>query len=631
MKYSLKRIVCLVLSIVIVLSVNISFAEENYTNERESFEAMCDEFFEEAMAAYNVPGITLAVVKDGKLYYKKGYGYSDLENKIPVNPDTTLFRIGSVTKLFTATAAMQLYERGLLDVNDEVNKYLPGNEIEYYQNKPIAIKHLLTHTAGFDERVINIIGSDVDEELLDLGEYLKENMPITVREPGKIMQYSNHGLTLLGHIVENISGKKIDQYIEEEIFNKLHMEHSYYRYTKDIEELTSKCYIYSKQQYKDVKILEVLTHPAGSIVATSTDMAKFLMGHLESGKILNKETLDSMNKTQFTNHEPILGNCYGFYEVMRGNNRVVEHGGDTPGFTSLLSFAPEEKLGFFISANANQGGQELKEVFANKFYNYFLGVSSRDIVSNTQEGAIKINEYTGKYAELRIPRQSVFKILGPLMGRVQVKEIDENTVVVKHNGEEEIYYRIQGNLFKDKANNGLLTFERDSEGRKYIIKDQYPGFGIMSSMHGSYEKVNMGVTILENSIYIPIIVSIIYLITMIIMLFKKKEQKFVGNQLRVKKLMILTSSVILAEVAVFALIVAKLSIKNFSFDGELIIIYALSYILLGLTIATTIFTCKDWKQKHWPLKTRILNSIVVLSSILMVICIAYMNCFKIVY
>lgn len=628
MKHKLKKLICCVIAMTFLLSVNVAFAAETDKDDKERFEQTFDDFMKEALQKHNVPGVTLSVVKDGEIYFNKGYGFSDIENKVPVNAAETLFRIGSVTKLFTVTSSLQLVEQDKLDLNEEVNKYLEDFKIKYYQGKPIKIKHLLTHTGGFDERASNILSPEVKDDLLDLGGFLKKEMPGTFREPGTIMQYSNHGMTLLGHIVENVSDKRIDKVIESEIFDKLNMEDSYYRYTDDLEKETSKGYLYTDPQYEEMEPSEVLTHPAGSIVSTANDMAKFLMWQLDGGSIVKDETLNMMQQTQFTHQEEMLGNAYGFYEVLRKNYKVMEHAGDTSDFSSLLSMHPEQKLGFFISTNSNLGGQMLREEFANKFYEYFLGEGPLRASDYTVEGAseaINITDYEGVYRYGRIPQTSPLKLLNPLLGRLTVKQIDENTIRLKDDVEEVIYDKIDGNLFQNKADDSLLVLEKDSEGRLYMVKERYPMLGLVTGMLGTYEKMDKGSVMIENSVVIPLIVAIIYLITMLIGYFRKNKRKYTGTELTAKLLMVVTSMMILIESGIFGWMIIKVINNGFDFNGIYMTINVISVLFIGLTIITTIYTCKAWKQKYWSLKGRIFHTLVNIAALLMVISIVYMN------
>src|SRR5574342_1182188 len=187
-------------------------------------EAFLDELFGRHMEEYHIAGAAVSVVKDGALLFAKGYGYADLENGIPVDPEGTVFRLGSVTKLFTWTAVMQLAERGKLDLDADINKYLDFRIPDTYP-EPITIKHLMTHTAGFEDRFFELMALDVDD-LVPAREWLVSHMPARVRPPGDCAAYSNYGTSLAGYIVARISGQPYDQYIQEHILNPLGMAHS---------------------------------------------------------------------------------------------------------------------------------------------------------------------------------------------------------------------------------------------------------------------------------------------------------------------------------------------------------------------------------------------------------------------
>ena len=171
----------------------------------------------------DIAGATVAIVKDGKLLFAKGYGYSDVTNKKPVSPEVTMFRPGSVSKLFTWTAVMQLVEQGKLDLDRDVNEYIDYKIPDAF-DKPITVKNLLTHTPGFEEQVKDLITNRV--ETPDLGAYLKTHIPGRIFPPGTVPAYSNYGAALAGYIVERVSGEPFDQYVQDHIFKPLGMTHS---------------------------------------------------------------------------------------------------------------------------------------------------------------------------------------------------------------------------------------------------------------------------------------------------------------------------------------------------------------------------------------------------------------------
>src|SRR5829696_8638691 len=187
-------------------------------------EAFLDEELGREMEKYHIAGAAVSVVKDGELFFAKGYGYADLENKIPVDPEQTIFRIGSVGKLFTWTAVMQLVEQGKLDLDEDINDYLDFRIPDTYP-QPITLKHLMTHTSGFDDRLLESLVSDPN----DVGptrEWLISHMPARARPPGDVAAYSSYGTSLAGYIVARVSGEPYNRYIQEHILNPLGMVHT---------------------------------------------------------------------------------------------------------------------------------------------------------------------------------------------------------------------------------------------------------------------------------------------------------------------------------------------------------------------------------------------------------------------
>ncbi|MFN2498595.1 MAG: serine hydrolase [Pyrinomonadaceae bacterium] len=151
-------------------------------------DSLLDPIFAHQMARLHIPGAVIAIVKDGKVLFTKGYGYADIEKKTPVVPEKTIFRIGSITKVFTATAVMQLADRGRVSLKDDVNKYLKGFQIPATYAQPITFANLLTHTSGLDEITPGRRTSD-KSKVVALGEFLKTRM-VRILPPGQIISYS---------------------------------------------------------------------------------------------------------------------------------------------------------------------------------------------------------------------------------------------------------------------------------------------------------------------------------------------------------------------------------------------------------------------------------------------------------
>src|ERR671932_1674263 len=185
-------------------------------------QAFLDKLFGQEMQAYHIAGAAVSVVKDGKLFFAKGYGYADREHGIPVDPAQTLFHIGSVTKLFTWTAVMQLVAQGKLNLDADVNTYLDFRIPDTYP-QPITLRHLLTHTAGFEDQHVAMVALK-EEDLAPPRAWLVSHIPARVRPPGERAAYSNYGAALAGYIVARIEGEWSSQAVEDHILNQLGMQ-----------------------------------------------------------------------------------------------------------------------------------------------------------------------------------------------------------------------------------------------------------------------------------------------------------------------------------------------------------------------------------------------------------------------
>lgn len=315
-----------------------------------------DGFLPYALARDGIAGATLTVVKDGKILFAQGYGYADMQTKQPVIADRTLFRPGSVSKLLTWTAVMQLVEAGKIDLDADINTYLDFKIPEKF-GKPITMRNILTHTPGFGESIAESFVNTKDQ-LQPYRSYLIKHMPSRIYPPGKVVAYSNYGATLAGYIVERRSGQSFDDYVEQHIFRPLDMRHSTFAqpipaaWNKDM----SKGYIQASDE-KPFPFEYIEVAPAGSLTATATDMAHFMIAHLHEGKygeasILRPQTVRQMHSPQSRMAPGMNGFDLGFYQEDRNGLRIIGHAGDTNAFHSDLHLLLDKDVGFFISFNS---------------------------------------------------------------------------------------------------------------------------------------------------------------------------------------------------------------------------------------------------------------------------------------
>jgi CubicO group peptidase (beta-lactamase class C family) len=190
-------------------------------HDRAELAGFLDGMMTSGMRDKHVAGATVAVVKDGQLFYASGYGYADVAKRTPVSPERSLFRIGSTSKLFTWTAVMQLVEQGKLDLDTDVNKYIDFKIPATYP-QPITLRSIMTHTPGFEEDGRDLITDDTTK-MFQLGTWLATHMPARVRPPLTYSSYSNYATALAGYIVQRVSGEPYDDYIEKHILAPLGM------------------------------------------------------------------------------------------------------------------------------------------------------------------------------------------------------------------------------------------------------------------------------------------------------------------------------------------------------------------------------------------------------------------------
>ncbi|HYL70352.1 MAG TPA: serine hydrolase domain-containing protein, partial [Candidatus Dormibacteraeota bacterium] len=287
--------------------------------------AWLDGYLPYALKTGDIAGCVVAVVKDGQILTERGFGFADVEKRAPVDPKLTLFRPGSVSKLLTWTAVMQQVEQGKIDLDADVNRYIDF-KIPARDGKPVTMRELMQHTAGFEEQAKGIISEDPKAPGMEA--LLKQWVPTRVFAPGTTPAYSNYGASLAGYIVERLSGEKFDDYIDRHILEPLDMKHSSFRQPlpKELEPLMSKGYPAASQPPRAFEI--VGPAPAGSLSSSGEDMAHFMIAHLQNGeykgnRILEPETAEMMHNSPLTVLPPLNRMELGFFETNINGREVI--------------------------------------------------------------------------------------------------------------------------------------------------------------------------------------------------------------------------------------------------------------------------------------------------------------------
>ncbi len=378
-----------------------------YPDSSLSDPAEVEEFFDQLMPAnlarYNIIGASVGVVSDGNVILAKGYGYSDIANRTPVDATTTAFRIGSITKLFTWTLVMQLVDEGKIDLDADVNTYLKDMKIpDTYPGQPVTMRHLMTHSAGFEDDTIH---QEVlmESDLSPFRQYCAENIPARVNPPGKVSSYSNYGTTLAAVIVEDITGVPFEQQLQSRILDPLGMAR-----TSILEDLPpvlaanlTKGFESAGSKNVPVRDAIIVVAPAATVSSTAPDMTRFMIAHMQGGRygnatILSEPAADLMHARAFANDPRISGMCLGFYENTYNGVRTIGHDGDTTLFHAKLVLIPEKRTGFIVMYNSPGGGSARNEVF-EQFMDHYYPMNAVALPAYSPADVARLQKYTGTY------------------------------------------------------------------------------------------------------------------------------------------------------------------------------------------------------------------------------------------
>jgi CubicO group peptidase (beta-lactamase class C family) len=453
-------------------------------NDLKELEVFIDGVIASQLEAHNIPGAAIAVVKDGELFFSKGYGYADFENQRLVNANKTLFRVASISKLFTWTAVMQLVERGKLDLHTDINVYLKELQIPDTYPQPVTLAHLMTHTSGFAEKWIGLAPRSADE-IIPLGKYLLNNIPSRVHPPGDLTGYTNVGADLAGYIVEKVSGISFNRYVEENIFKPLGMSHSTFRQPvpADLSSNLAKGYSYTNGMFVAGEITFHHSVPAATMWTTATDLAKFMITHLQGGSfygvhILQENTVKEMHQQQFTNDPQVNGWTYGFAEANDNNQRIITHVGNFDEFYSQLILLPERELGVFVSYNSHGGipaRNELMKVFLDRYF----PEEQLPVPEPPDDFQKRARRYTGFYIYSSHNETSLDKI-EILTDSFRVIATSKGKLQIGANDEASQWIEIEPLVFRNVLGEAILVLRENKRHQIiHIFFDDYPYYAFL--------------------------------------------------------------------------------------------------------------------------------------------------------
>jgi CubicO group peptidase (beta-lactamase class C family) len=593
------------------------------------------EFIDGTMAiqldAKPAAGATVSVVKDGALLLAKGYGYADVEKRLPVDPEQTLFRPGSTSKLFTWTAVMQLVEQGKLDLDADVNTYLKDLQIPKTQSEPITLRNLLTHTAGLEDGGLGYLIGRSEKDLAPLGDFLELHMPARTRPPtrdfasGINASYSNWGTALAGHIVATVSGMEFDEYIERNIYQPLGMTSSSFRepLPPGLRERMSHGYRFKNGEFEqhDFEFIHNFG-PAGSMSTTATDMAKFMLAHLNDGalgeaRILKPETAQMMHARTLSPNPALSGGALGFYETWINGRRAIGHGGDTVYFHTQMLLVPDENLGVFVSFNTDNAGFAAVDV-ARAVVKH-VAPAELPVLKIRPDANERNARYAGSYRALRQSYTTAEKLLSAF-GDFGVAAMPDGTLLFRDilEANPTRWIEVGDGVFRQQLDDTMVAFVGGDGGKATHMVGPFAPIAFARVAWYESPALHGALILIGVALFISILVSAIR---------RRKADRAGTPKLRWARFALAAAGVLLIGFLLGLVLSVAGGIEELIFGFPTAFYVALALPLLALipTVLAIYYAVQLWRTRAWTLGTRVHYSATLVSVLLFLWVLSYWN------
>ena len=591
--------------------------------------AYVDGFVTGRMRDEGVVGVTVAVVKDGQRVFSRGYGFDDLEARRHVDASRSLFRPGSISKTFTWTAIMQLHEQGKLDLEHDIQDYLPNVAIKTAFDRPITVLDLMAHRPGFEESALGHLIGNKPEAVLSLVDYLNSHQPKRVYPPGEVPAYSNYGAGLAGLIVANVSGMPFEDYMEQKVLLPLGMTHSTFRepwgsqrpgaMSRSMQDNVSKGYIRIGGEYQNTAF-EFIGHlgPAGAMSTTADDMALWMLAHLGDGvlpdagagevRILQTNTAQLMHTQQLTVDPRLPGMAHGFIEATVHGYPTYGHSGGTAHFLSDMIMVPELDLGVFISTNTSGGGGKVMNGFVRELVARFFPPGP-DYIELPAEHLEASPDVFGPYILSRRAHTTVEKMAFPvasvqrattgdlLLGGLDVEPSRFVTIAPDH-------------FISINDSGSQLIFERDKDGHVTRLLTSIPI--MIGTPAGFLER--------QDSVYGTLGLGALVFVGVLLGIWHRSGRNLQSTPMERRAMWLTGGMASVWLIALLLLIIGILAVSDprnifFNFPSP-VFQSGLWAILLAvvLTVLATVYTPMALRNGTWTLSRRIRHVLVVVSG-----------------
>ncbi|MGO1974719.1 MAG: serine hydrolase domain-containing protein [Propionibacteriaceae bacterium] len=595
--------------------------------------AFLDEAVRAQLAERRIPGAAVVVVSEGRQVAARGYGTADLSTGAPVDPDRTEMCTASVGKMFTSTAVMQLVEQGRVDLDRDVNEYLTEFQVpDTYPGQPVTMRHLLTHTAGFDYVVLGAGDAD-GRDVESVTEHLVDHLPDRVRPPGEgRVSYDNYGVVLAGAVVEAVTGQRYEEYVGEHVFAAAGMESASqaqprtdeadlakgYRVSGDVDDTDPWTQVHGQ--------LGPLTPTGAATTTTATDMGRFMLAQLGQPEhpVLEPDTVQQMQSQQAALRPELPGMGYLWELRDVAGERVVAKDGDMPGFHANLVLLPERDTGIYVVFNGDGdensawlAGRELGDQFVSEFFGADGDqdqTDSADDPATVQQTDALAGTYLGRHVS-----HSEFLGASGLVGGITVEPGTDGTLATHDAMADDPAWAarhwepVEEGLFREQGGSALLAFGADGES-----------LAISSMPTYSYERLPGWQSPLLHQVVLygsAAVLAIGLLVLPVLALVRRRRGRLRWPRgARVTRLLwCLTSVALLGYTGAFFTLMgdgAALNETLFLGDSPLLI---MNRVLSGVgmlgTLALVVLTPFAWRRRWWRLPGRLGLTLTTLAGI----------------
>jgi CubicO group peptidase (beta-lactamase class C family) len=425
-----------------------------------------------ALARRETVGATVAVVQGGSRLLLKGYGYANAEQQVPVDPLTTLFRVGSISKVPVWMTMLQLAEQGVLSLDDPVKDHLQTVVLEDRFPAPILIRQLMTHSSGFEDRVYGLF-TDGSARVPPLADYLAQNAPRQLFRPGSTAAYSNYGTALAARVVENATESPFEAHVQGAIFEPLGISAIYRQSDTEVfRDRLAQAYRYDGDEPVRLGIEYVVPAPAGALSATADDLARLMIELLDPNPsaVLGREGKRGLLERAVSVDPKMNGRTLGLYEMtLRDGVRAVGHGGDTVAFHSRMVLWPTQRLGLFISTNTVGGERVVGDLVRAFAAHYQLDGSAGGAVVTEELSGV-----AGTYGPSRREETGPFKLLA-LLSQISLSADVDRELLYLDGLEDRLQLEPRGNgLFDGRYEPLRLKYQAGADGPDRVTLSAAP-------------------------------------------------------------------------------------------------------------------------------------------------------------